>query len=159
MKTFLIAALLVSAASGAMAQNVDVGVGINIGGPGYYGRIELGNMPPPQVMYREPIIVERQTRYVAEPMYLRVPPGHAKKWHKHCRAYNACGRQVYFVQDSWYNNTYAPEYRRSHARHDRRDDDRGHDHDRGYDRGHDRDDDRGHGKGHGKGHGRGHDKH
>ncbi len=59
-------------------------------------------------------------------MYMRVPPGHAKKWSKHCAAYNACGRPVYFVQDSWYNNTYAPQYRKTHGGKgsDRRDDDR-----------------------------------
>ncbi|UUZ54880.1 hypothetical protein LP419_02455 [Massilia sp. H-1] len=86
-----------------------------------------------------------------------------KKWGKHCGAYNACGRQVYFVKDDWYNNTYAPRYRSAHGgrdydrRDDRRDyhDDR-HDDRRDYrdDRRDDRDDDRGHGHGHGKGHGK-----
>ena len=165
MKKYLIAALLVSAASGAMAQSV--GVDVHIGGPGYYGNIQLGDFGPPPVIYREPMIIERQVRYVGAPMYLRVPPGHAKKWAKHCHAYNACGRPVYFVQDSWYQNTYAPRYRQTHGgyegggrRDDRRDyrqDDRG---------GYDRDDDRGHGKhkdddhghGNGKGHGKGHGK-
>lgn len=158
MKKFLLALFLLSAATGAMAQNV--GVDINIGGPGYYGTIQLGDFGRPPVIYREPIIIERQVRYVREPMYLRVPPGHAKKWRKHCRSYNACGRPVYFVQDSWYNNTYAPHYRRTHGGHRdgrdyRRDDDRGHGKDYKH-KGRDRDDD--HGKGHGKGHGRGHGK-
>ena len=49
------------------------------------------------------------------------PPGHAKKWSKHCSAYNACNRPVYFVQDSWYNDTYAPHYRRTHGERDDRD--------------------------------------
>jgi hypothetical protein len=169
MKNYLIAALLVSAAGGAMAQ---VGVDIHIGAPSYYGNIDLGNYGPPPVLYRQPIIIERDTRYVGQPMYLRVPPGHAKKWSKHCAAYNACGRPVYFVQDSWYNNTYAPNYRRTHGgegwreeRHEeRRDfrlDDRGHDrHEDRHDK-HDRDDDHGHGGDHDNGHGNGHghDKH
>ena len=60
---------------------------------------------------RQPVIVERQVRYVGQPVYLRVPEGHRKHWDKHCREYNACGQQVFFVQDGWYNNTYAPRYR------------------------------------------------
>ena len=157
MKKFLLALFLVSAASGAMAQSV--GVDINIGGPGYYGNIQLGDFGRPPVIYAQPMIIERQVRYVGEPMYLRVPPGHAKKWAKHCGAYNACGRPVYFVQDSWYNNTYAPHYRRTHGggghRDDRdyRGDDRGHGHkDKHHGKGRDRDDDHGHGNG--KGHGK-----
>ncbi|UUZ49315.1 hypothetical protein LP420_02635 [Massilia sp. B-10] len=146
------------------AANAEVGVSINIGQPGFYGQIELGDFRAPPVVYAEPIIIERSPRYVrAEPLYLRVPPGHMKKWGKHCGAYNACGRQVYFVKDDWYNNTYAPRYRSAHGgrdydRHDdRRDyhDDRRDDR-RDYrdDRRDDRDDDRGHGHGHGKGHGK-----
>lgn len=157
MKKYLIAALLVSAASGAMAQSV--GVDVHIGGPGYYGNIQLGDFGPPPVIYAQPMIIERSVRYSGAPMYLRVPPGHAKKWAKHCRAYNACGRPVYFVQDSWYNNTYAPQYRRSHGHDDRndyRDDDRG---GKGHGQDRDRDDDHGHGNGNGKGHGHGHGKH
>ena len=47
---------------------------------------------------------------------LRAPPGHARNWSKHCRRYNACNQEVYFVQDGWYNNQYAPRYRQQHAR-------------------------------------------
>ena len=32
------------------------------------------------------------------PLYLHVPPGHAKKWSQHCARYNACNRPVYFVK-------------------------------------------------------------
>lgn len=153
MKKFLLALFLVSAASTAMAQNV--GVDINIGGPGYYGNIQLGNLGRPPVIYAEPMIIEREVRYVGAPMYLRVPPGHAKKWSKHCGRYNACGRPVYFVQDSWYNNTYAPHYRRTHGgggdHRDYRDDDRGHK-DKHHGKKHK---DKDHGGGHGKGHGNG----
>ncbi|MES2016891.1 MAG: hypothetical protein V4484_10375 [Pseudomonadota bacterium] len=168
MKKYLIAALLLAASSATMAQNV--ALDLHIGGPGYYGTIELGNIGRPPVIYREPMIIERQVRYVGEPLYLRVPPGHAKKWSKHCHAYNACGRPVYFVQDSWYNNTYAPHYRQSHGgghdyRDERRDDRRDYRDDRRDDRRDERrderDDDHGHGNGHGNGHGKGHghDKH
>lgn len=153
-KILIAAALLVSAASGAMAQNID----IHIGGSGYYGRIDLGNLGRPPVIYQEPMIIERVVGYQRmEPMYLRVPPGHAKKWSKHCRAYNACGRQVYFVRDEWYSNTYAPRYRETHGgrgRDDRRDVRDYRDNDR-----HDKHDKHGkrdkHDKHEGKGHGNG----
>jgi hypothetical protein len=74
----------------------------------------------------------------AEPLYLRVPPGHAKHWRKHCREYNACDRQVYFVQERWYNDVYVPQYREHGDRRDDRRDDRrggGNDRDNGHDRG------------------------
>ena len=41
-----------------------------------------------------------------------MPPGHAKKWGKHCHRYNACGRQVYFVQETWVRDEYAREHPR-----------------------------------------------
>ena len=108
MKKLMMAALLVSAATGAVAQNID----IDLGGSGYYGRIDLGNLSRPPVIFQQPMIIERAPDYrPMQPMYLRVPPGHAKKWSKHCSRYDACGRPVYFVQDSWYSNTYAPRYR------------------------------------------------
>jgi hypothetical protein len=116
----------------------DVGVSISVGQPGFYGRIDLGRAPPPQVLYQEPIIVQRPVVltpppnvyapvspvpvYAAPaPIYLRVPPGHSKKWHKHCYRYNACGQPVYFVQERWYQNTYVPyyknEYKNKHRNH------------------------------------------
>jgi hypothetical protein len=164
MKKLIIAATLAAAAAvPAMAQTA---VSISVGQPNFFGRIDLnGGASPPPVVYAQPVIVE-QTRYVAQPVYLRVPEGHRKHWNKHCREYNACGQKVFFVQDSWYQNTYAPHYREQHyrearpvvvravIREDRRDYDRRDDR-----RDHDRDDDRGHGNGHGNGHGKGHDKH
>ena len=160
MKTLIIAAALFAVAVPAMAQT---NVSINIGQPGFYGRIELGADAPPPVYYTQPVIVERQVRYVGRPVYLRVPEGHRKHWSKHCRRYNACGQQVMFVQDGWYNNTYAPRYREQHRpvavregdyRDDYRGDNRGRggddDHDKGKDKGKDKDKDKGHGKGHDK---------
>lgn len=128
MKSLIIAFALLTGASGAMAQT---SVSINIGQPGFYGRIEMGDFGRPEVVYAQPIIIHRPVRYVAEPLYLRVPPGHMKKWGKHCGSYNACGRQVYFVRDEWYTNSYAPRYREMRGGggrgDERRDDDRGHD--------------------------------
>ena len=156
MKSLIIAATILTAAVPVLAA--DVGVSINVGQPGFYGRIDIGSFPQPQVIYAEPVIIERQVRYVGQPIYLRVPPGHARKWSKHCRAYNACGQQVYFVQDSWYNNVYAPRYRERHdERRDFRDDESGDDHGRGrdkYDRydKHDKQDKQEKREKHGKGH-------
>lgn len=142
MKKLIFAASLLAAASTAMAT--DVGVSLSVGDPNFYGRIDIGNVPQPRVIYQQPVIVERPVHYVEErPVYLRVPPGHAKKWSKHCGKYNACGQRVYFVQDSWYNNEYAPRVRGGDHGHG---DDRGHGkHDK-----HDKHDK--HGKGHGKDH-------
>ncbi len=67
--------------------------------PGVYGRIEIGNAPPPPLIYAQPIVVYRPPVVVQQqPLYLHVPPGHAKKWSKHCDKYNACGQPVYFVK-------------------------------------------------------------
>lgn len=138
MKKLLLAATVLAATVPALAT--DVAVSVQIGDPHFYGRIDIGNFPRPAVIYAEPVIIHRPVRVVAQPLYLRVPPGHAKKWSKHCARYDACGRQVYFVRDEWYNDVYAPKVR-GHGGH-----------------GHDKDHDNGHGKGHGKdkgGHGKG----
>ena len=67
--------------------------------PGVYGRIEIGNAPPPPLIYAQPLIIQRVPINVQQqPLYLHVPPGHAKKWSKHCARYNACGQPVYFVR-------------------------------------------------------------
>jgi hypothetical protein len=108
MKSLLFALALVGVTVPAFAA--DVGVSISIGEPGFYGRLDIGNFPQPRLIYREPILVERVT-VVYPPVYLRVPPGEAKNWRKHCRKYDACGRPVYFVEDSWYNDVYVPHYR------------------------------------------------
>ena len=154
MKTLIIAAALAAAAIPAVAQT---NVSIQVGQPGFYGRIDLGGYAPPPVVYAQPVIVQRPARYVeAQPLYLRVPPGHMKHWNKHCAEYRACGQRVYFVRDDWYANTYAPRYREEHngRGHDNRGDNRDHG-DRG-DRG-DHGDHGDHGDDHG--HGKGHDKH
>lgn len=119
MKRFLIAAAVAVATVTTPALAADVGVSVSIGQPGFYGRLDIGNFPPPQVIYRQPIVVER-VAIERPPIYLRVPPGHAKHWKKHCHEYNACGERVLFVQDSWYDREYVPRYQEQHR--DRRDD-------------------------------------
>jgi len=100
-----------AAAMSASALATDVGVAVSVGQPGFYGRIEIGSLPPPQLVYAQPIVVQRVAGAVPTPIYLHVPPGHAKNWRKHCAHYNACGQPVYFVQESWYNNVYVAHHR------------------------------------------------
>jgi hypothetical protein len=128
--TKLFCALLLGALA-APAFAADVGVSVTIGQPGFYGQLDIGNAPPPQLIYPQPVVIQRSTVAVA-PVYLHVPPGHEKHWSKHCAAYNACGRPVYFVKDDWYNNEYVPHYQHEHGDHGH-----GHDHDHDHDHGHD----------------------
>jgi hypothetical protein len=133
----LLAATLAAAAAPSLAT--DVGVSVSIGQPGFYGTIDIGNVPRPQVIYAEPVVIQPvPIAVVRRPVYLHVPPGHAKNWSKHCGKYNACAQPVYFVQERWYNEVYVPRYRAGRVVY--REDDRGR-----Y-----REDDRGRGKGHGK---------
>ncbi len=108
MKKILFAALMTVTAAPAFA--VDVGISLTIGQPGFYGRIDIGGFSQPQLIFPSPVIILRSAGVVREPIYLNVPPGHSDKWSKHCHKYNACGQPVYFVQESWYNNEYVPEY-------------------------------------------------
>lgn len=112
------------------AQAADVGVSINIAQPGFYGRIDVGRVPTPMVVYPRPLIIEQHpTALMREPIYLRVPPGHEKHWEKHCARYNACGQPVYFVQDNWYREVYAPRFMQYSENRGEDDGDRGNRHD------------------------------
>ena len=107
-----VAATLFGAAALPALAAVDVGVGVTIRQPGVYGRIEIGSAPPP-VLYPQPVIIAQPRVVVAQPvqpLYLYVPPGHAKKWSKHCQKYNACARPVYFVQESWVEQRWEQEH-------------------------------------------------
>lgn len=115
MKT--IPALIAAALFAAPSFAADVGVSISIGEPGFYGRIDLGDAPRPRLLYAEPmLIVEAPSQVVLQPVYLRVPANHASHWREHCGSYNACNQRVYFVADDWYNNDYAPHYRKKHGK-------------------------------------------
>ena len=52
------------------------------------------------------IILRHSSAAALPPLYLHVPPGHAKKWSKHCHKYNACDRPVYFVRSAEYEAGY-----------------------------------------------------
>jgi len=144
-------ALSLTASSIVQAANVDVN--INIGQPGYYGRIDMGDFGRPQLIYSEPRVIYRDVT-PREPIYLRVPPGHAKNWRKHCGKYNACGERVYFVQDKWYEREYVPRYKAKHQdRHDSRDDRHEERREKHYDKNQDKyEKNKSNGKGHGKDH-------
>ena len=98
-----------------------VDVGVRASGeiaPGVYGRIDVRNRPPPPVLYPQPVIIVRQA-YPVAPVYMHVPPGHARDWSRHCRKYDACGVPVYFVK----SREYEPGYQRPRGDRDRDDDD------------------------------------
>jgi hypothetical protein len=153
MRRLLIAALAAAAAMPTLAA--DVGVSISVGQPGFYGRLDIGDFPPPALVYPQPVVIEPvPPGVVQEPMYLRVPPGHAKNWRRYCNRYHACGHPVYFVQDRWYHDTYVPRYRERHDeryRHEGRRYEGRPAEDRG-NRG------EGHGRGEGRDRGEGHDR-
>ncbi|HWV14101.1 MAG TPA: hypothetical protein VN030_01630 [Cellvibrio sp.] len=116
----------------------DLGINVIVAGeiaPGVYGQVEIGSEPRPRLVYERPIIITASKRYAqAQPVYLHVPPGHAKHWSKHCHEYHACEHQVYFVKSS----EYEPDYRSESDNHQDN-----HKHDQ-----------KGHKEGHGKGHGK-----
>ena len=115
MKRLVLATLLAAAASAAMAA--DVGVSISVGQPGFYGQIDIGNAPRPVLIYPQPVVIQPvQVVQPVQPIYLHVPPGHAKNWKKHCHKYDACTRPVYFVKDDWYNTVYVPYYEQEHGK-------------------------------------------
>jgi hypothetical protein len=132
---FTVTAALIALPSSA----VDVSASVAISQPGFYGQINIGDVPRPAVIYSEPLWIQRPPKVVyVQPIYLRVPPGHEKHWSKHCAKYDACGRPVYFVREDWYENVYVP-HRKNHDYYAR-----GEDHDDG---------------GKGKGNGRNNGKH
>ena len=118
-KFFLIALAALAAATATPSWSaVDVGVGITIREPGMYGRIEIGSQPPPPVLYAQPVLIRPQAVIVQQqPLYLYVPPGHAKDWGKHCGRYNACSRQVYFVQENWVQERYEDQHGKGKNKH------------------------------------------
>lgn len=149
---------LIASTLGAPAF-AQVGVSVSVGQPGFYGRIDIGDYPRPALIYRQPMVINPVPPGMA-PVYLRVPPGHAKNWRKHCHRYDACGVPAYFVTDSWYQREYVPRYEHRHGgrgydggyREYRGGDRDGH---RGGDWDNDRRGDRGPGHGRGNGHGNG----
>jgi hypothetical protein len=144
MRVITILALLIAGTGASRAGDLDIRVMLS--GqvvPGVYGQVSIGNEGPPPLVYAQPMLIE-PLRAPPPPIYLHVPPGHAKNWRRYCHEYNACGRPVYFVK----SREYEPEYQRHYHDHERerelerqrweereRDQDRHHDRGRGH--GHD----------------------
>ncbi len=125
LKKILLGAACATALATAMAA--DVGVSVHVTDPGFYGRVDIGRVPqPPQLIFPQPVIIHQPVRVQQSPIYLHVPPGHAKKWDKHCHKYSACGQPVYFVEADWYQKNYVRSGYHRGDRHDNRDDDRKH---------------------------------
>ena len=99
---------LAALTAGHAAAQTSVGVSVGIYQPGVYGRIDIGNYPPPAVVYPQPVVIApRPVAVHQRPIYLYVPPGHQKNWAKHCSRYDACDQRVYFVQEEWIEQRYA----------------------------------------------------
>lgn len=138
---YLAAVMLLVLATLVQAPRAQAQVSVSIGHPGFYGRIEIGALTPPPLLYPQPVIIVPKPA-APPPIYLRVPPGHSRHWSKHCHRYGACSRPVYFVEERWYHEVYVP-----HHHHHR--------HEQGRGKGH-----KGHGhKRHDHKHGKGHKKH
>jgi len=106
MKTNLALAIGLAICTGpAFAQEVRVTISGEVA-PGVYGRVDFGTRPPPPVLYPQPVIILRSAQPAPGPIYMHVPPGHAKNWSKHCKKYNACGAPVYFVKSAEYEPGY-----------------------------------------------------
>lgn len=137
MKHFLCSIMIILVAATAV-HAADVGVSVSVAQPGFYGRIDIGSFPHPELIYARPVVIHpAPVGVVYQPVYLHVPPGHEKHWSKHCSKYNACGRPVYFVKDRWYNDVYVPNQQARYAK------EHGGKHDKGHKNGK-----HGHGKGH-----------
>src|ERR1700720_373430 len=107
----------VTLAGASVGRAGDLGINVILSGqvaPGVYGQVQLGNAAPPPVVYAQPMLIVPQDA-PPPPIYLHVPPDHARNWRKHCREYNACNRPVYFVR----SREYDPEYQRHYQDHER----------------------------------------
>ena len=102
--------LLSCAAAAGLAHAADLRVIVSGEvAPGVYGRVDFGNALPPPVFYADPVVIVRRPQPVlVQPIYVHVPPGHAKNWKKHCRKYDLCGQPVYFVKSQEYEPGYKP---------------------------------------------------
>lgn len=142
MKKYVALALVACTFAPVAWSQTSIGVSIGIHQPGVYGRIEIGNAPPPRVIYQQPVVIAQSPVAVYQrPIYLYVPPGHQQNWGRYCGRYAACGQPVYFVKDEWVRERYDHRYDNDARRWDRRDHDdhgRGHGPDRGPGRGHDK---------------------
>lgn len=125
----LFVALLLAGVGASRAGDLDVHVILSGQvAPGVYGQVQFGSEPPPPVVYAQPMLIAPPPTPLP-PVYLHVPPGHAKNWRKYCHEYHACNRPVYFVRSAEYDHFEHRDHEHEH----------GHDHDEDNHHGHDRD--------------------
>ena len=143
MKQIIALLLTVGAISSAAAQP-GVGVSIGINQPGVYGRINIGDVPPPALVLPQPVLISPPLIAVQRaPIYLYVPPTHQQNWRRYCGQYHACGQRVYFVREEWVQERYQEEHpdwdhgKKHNHGHDK--EDKGDKHDHGKHHGHDGD--------------------
>lgn len=108
--SMLSTSLLALGVSQAHAADVDLRVIVSSDvRPGIYGIVDFGSARPPPVLYERPVVIlKKAVPERVQPLYLHVPPGHAKNWSKHCHKYGACTRPVYFVRSAEYEPGYKP---------------------------------------------------
>jgi hypothetical protein len=108
MKKLIALVLAAGAATAAMAQP-GVGISIGINQPGVYGRINIGEVPPPALVVPRPVLIA-PARVAGPPAYLYVPPAEQRNWRRYCGRYNACGQPVYFVREDWVRDRYVRDH-------------------------------------------------
>src|SRR6202040_2627519 len=144
---FIVSMVAVTLAGAGVGRAGDLGINVILSGqvaPGVYGQVQFGNAAPPPVVYAQPMLIVPQDA-PPPPVYLHVPPGHARNWRRYCREYNACNRPVYFVRSAEYEPDYERRRYDDEHRHER-DDEHRHERDGEHDHGHDHE--RGDGHGH-----------
>jgi hypothetical protein len=124
MKLYYSIAIMALGFAANAANANDIGINVVLEGevkPGVYGRVELGRNSHPDLVYAEPrvIVVEKDHHHHHhdEPVYLHVPPGHARNWGRHCHEYHACSRSVYFVMSDEYREKPKPKHHHHHKEH------------------------------------------
>jgi hypothetical protein len=136
MRTIYPIMIVAALAAGATTAEAQVSVNAVISGqvvPGVYGQVQIGGGPPPPVVYQQPMVIAPPPVVVGappvEPIYLHVPPGHARNWRKHCHEYHACNRPVYFVRSEEYEPGFDRDrWEREHGHGHGHDKDHDHDH-------------------------------
>ncbi len=80
MRKFLLSVCSLLLLQATNANAGDLGINVVLSGevaPGVYGQVELGNRPPPAVVYASPVIIRAEPRYAravseeSEPEYQR----------------------------------------------------------------------------------------
>lgn len=82
-------------------------LGQSMGQPGYYGYIEIGANPQPPLLISNAVMGNPGV-YTGSPIYMHVPPEHARAWSRYCHLYGACDWVVFFVDNAWYESVYVP---------------------------------------------------